>query len=379
MLSQISKDLFPDHSHIILYGATYSGKTYLATYINKILDTDTTIVFTGTPEAWSSYITHGADNFDENIKNIQDNCKKTGGHHLVVFDDFNGLINTQSNTALNELMTKGRHSGIRVLFLAHTTKAVGPTVRVNSRIFIAMSTIDLPEKKELASMALDNDFLKLDKYFQAAINDNEYNAIYVDKRKRDIHIIRAPQIQKRTISTDIEGTVLAQNSADTMYSSMGTGVQSTSQFGSKYAHNMVDNSNNIFNVDHSIRNDQRLLTSKVNQQIKQDEYSFELEMNMTRMFDEAVLLCFKPMLQDSDKERLSHAMNMYLKPTKKKFDIYNYNKGIPIFLKRYKDVQIENTDSIYEPFVNRGIDIIRNASDPTMWLKQGLDFYKNMR
>jgi hypothetical protein len=239
-----------------------------------------------------------------------------------------------------------------------------------------MCTIDTPEIKEMAAMALDNDFLKLNKCFQTAIQDNEFNAIYVDKRRRNIQMIRAPQVQNRTVPTDIEGSVMSQNSSDTMYSSMGTGVHAASQFGSKYAQNMVDNSNNIFNVDHSIKNDQRMMTSKVNQQIKQDEYAFELEMNMTRMFDEAVLLCYKPMIQDSEKERLALAMNMYLKPKKKKFDVYNYTKGIKPFLSRYKDIQIENNESVYEPVINRGIDIIRNASDPTTWIKHGMDMYK---
>jgi hypothetical protein len=374
-----------DVGHVLIYGQTYSGKTYFCKYFLKLLKPKDIYVFTTVPKEWQGYEVYTED-FDNNINTILTNTEKTPGSNfcdtIIIFDDFNKQINTQSNKKYNELFTSGRHKGIRVINLAHQAKAIGPTVRANVRYAIIMSSASQDEVDELAKICFDNDKIKLRKIVTMAVQENEYNAVVVDKNTRKFKAYLAPKKKKSNVPvSDGENEIirvipriekyreentfnktidiiphpdssLMQNpvgSIETMLPPTREPVGPLNQansFGTKYANNMIDNSNNNFNVDQRIQFNHLVETNIVKNEIRMQNLEFDKEYRVKQMLIQAVELIDKPRLYRTHEEKLliAQAMNMYLKP-KKLINDENYEKLIPLFMKRLTGRVIETKSS----------------------------------
>ena len=142
-----------EQGHILVYGQTMSGKTFFTKHILDVLKPDNIYVFTTTND-WTDY--NNYHNFNR-ISTILNEIEYSEGSNIIVFDDFNDQINTSTDKHYIELFTRGRHKNIRVINLAHNSKAIGPTVRANTRYVFMMSTINLEESNELAKIFYKNE------------------------------------------------------------------------------------------------------------------------------------------------------------------------------------------------------------------------------
>lgn len=420
--------------HCIVYGQTFSGKTYFTKHLIKQLNPDNVYVFTTSPHDWVGYETY--DNFENNIKNILVNSKasKDPNSHecknIVVFDDFNSEINTSQNKAYNELFTSGRHYGIRVINLAQQSKHIGPTVRSNARYIFIMAIVKEDELKKLADMFFNKDKFALKKITTSALKESKYACVMIDADSRQTSVYLAPVIKKSNIPkdeiiskeegihdhvsvipriTDLhnslhnslsktidvtppQGSALRETPSDAIFQ----GTQSYDQlrnlqtsFGNKYAQNMVDNSQNNFQIDYRIKNQQLIETNQIanqnrieinniNNQISYQNYLHEKKLNFMKEVDEVKKLLDQPhhTLTRDNKILIARVFNATLQPKKKQFTEFDYKVGIPYFMERFCKRKVEVKNNKILDVIENTVDIY-NSSNPIESVVTAVSLYKN--
>ena len=154
--------------HLLLYGETNSGKTTFAIKICEYLKPTKIFIYTGMPKCFKNKfknadIFEDFDNIKEIKKYIVDNHEDKD--YIILFDDFNDKINTQTNSEYIELFTKYRHYNTRIINLGHNVKMVGRTIRTNCRYIYIFSTINNNETiKDLAIQYFESNNKELEKY-----------------------------------------------------------------------------------------------------------------------------------------------------------------------------------------------------------------------
>ena len=206
--------MLDEPGHVLVYGETCSGKTTIATKICHYIQPTKIFVYTGVSKCYkniflNSEVFEDFDNIKEIKKYIVDNHEHN--NYIILFDDFNDKINTQTNTEYIELFTKYRHYNTRIINLAHSVKAVGRTIRTNCRYIYIFATINNNETiKDLALQYFESNNRELEKILKQARNENIYNVIYIDRRNSSFEIINANDI----IIKDIDIiTTLPENSS----------------------------------------------------------------------------------------------------------------------------------------------------------------------
>jgi adenylate kinase family enzyme len=344
--------MLEDFGHVLIYGETGGGKTTIATKICKYLNPTKIYIYTGVSKCYkhkfnNSEIFEDFDNIKDIKKYIIDTHEKN--NFIILFDDFNDKINTQTNTEYIELFTKFRHYNTRIINLAHSVKAIGRSVRLNCRYIYIFSTINNNETiKDLAVQYFDSNNKELEKILKQARNENFYNVIYLDRRIGSYEIINANDIKTTTFNVlaniPDNSTFLDKpdecnymgcklNDSNTSNAS-GLGVLN---FQKKAEKDFIDNSNNKITYNNTISSNQLI-------QSKKDQYEVKI-MSLHLEHKYSV---------EEKKERLK---NNLLNPNRSEIDIINIIKDLKYFAKVSIDVDKTNYLDYGMLFLKKNYDI----------------------
>ena len=339
--------MLEEQGHLILYGETGSGKTTIATKICNYLNPTKIFIYTGVSKCYKNIFTNSEifENFD-NIKEIKkyivDNHENNA--YIVLFDDFNDKINTQTNTDYIELFTKYRHYNTRVINLAHNVKAIGRTIRTNCRYIYIFSTINNNETiKDLAVQYFESNNKELEKILKQARCENIYNVIYIDRRSGSFEIINANDIIVKDVNVV---TTLPVNSSilnkpeDANYMGlppMQNNVNAQLNFQKKSDKDFIDNSNNKITYNNTITSNQLIQTKKDQYEVK--ILNLQLEHNFTI---------------EEKKERLK---NNLINPNRSEIDKMNIIRDLKYFAKIPVDIDSDNYLEYGMLFLQKNFDI----------------------
>ena len=357
-----------DFGHIIVYGDTNSGKTYYTKYLIKDIRPKKTYVFAGVMDQWLDIKTAGLYDTFDNIKEIVEYCKenknkvKRENKFIIVFDDFNKRINTQTNQDYLNLFTEGRHSGIRVINLAHHVQDIGPVVRNNAR-YIVFTKMPTDELKRIADLFYDGKYQEIVK---AQHNTKQYTVCVLDKRNKELQTDLACNTSDSEVLHVKDLEVLQVE--DSLYTSMperaplnispikheiftgNRGVNNTKNAGRDF----LDNSNNIFNT--AIKNEDKIMAVNNNHIINITKIRNEYECQRVKDSEETRYLIRKAWHTDAEIRKIIHTLNNELKPTRL-FNINNYKDGCILFMHKFgecytpptgNDDLIDTVGTLYE-------------------------------
>lgn len=387
---------FEKVAHMVVFGETFSGKTYYTKHLINKLNPTKIFVFTGSPHEWNDLIVNNVpanvytDSFDENTTKMIAECTEIMNTerlkpdfephcpHVVVFDDFNEEINTKTNELYKSLYTRGRHYGIRVINLAHQSHAIGPLARANARYIFILSSTSETELEELAGLFYGKMHLQLKNIASNAYAENKYNCIIIDKRTKQHVIDCAPRARdsNKTLANKFIGafdidldtelppaSALNQDPASAHY--MGVANPTLiSNFGTKTAHNMVDNSINNFNVNHNIKMKQLVESNNVHNEIKLQNLMFDVKLKLREDVLNVRDIIHKPFKTPQEKEKLVHVMNKTLRPSPP-FTTLDYEEGIPTFMNVYFKEKYNNKKPTVTSVVEKAGDLMLcNQNEP---------------
>lgn len=119
--------------HFIVYGKTGSGKTtFIKRYIQNNFNSKNVYIFCKQKEEWAGYENVYTNEDLEMLKDM-DNFKGTSSSkNLLLLDDMGNLIKQKD---VSEIFTKGRHSHIQIIVLAHKACDVDNKIRENIDVF----------------------------------------------------------------------------------------------------------------------------------------------------------------------------------------------------------------------------------------------------
>ena len=344
--------MLEDFGHVLIYGETGGGKTTIATKICEYLNPTKIYIYTGVSKCYkhkfnNSEIFEDFDNIKDIKKYIIDTHEKN--NFIILFDDFNDKINTQTNAEYIELFTKFRHYNTRIINLAHSVKAIGRSVRLNCRYIYIFSTINNNETiKDLAVQYFDSNNKELEKILKQARNDNFYNVIYLDRRISSYEIINADDI--KTSNVDVlcnipENSSILDNPEECNYMGCKLNESNTANasglgvlnFQKKADKDFIDNSNNKITYNNTISSNQLI-------QSKKDQYEVKI-MSLHLEHKYSV---------EEKKERLK---NNLLNPNRSEIDIINIIKDLKYFAKVSIDVDKSNYLDYGMLFLKKNYDI----------------------
>lgn len=392
-------------AHFIIFGETFSGKTYYTKYLlEEKIKPKKIFVFTASPHEWNRFrpdiTTIYEDNFDENANRImidhkaiideeRSQCIAVGKEYVshtpyvVLFDDFNEQINTKTNDIYKQLFTRGRHSGIRVINLAHTAKAIGPSARANAIMYVIMAATSDAEIEALAEMCFENNHTALKRACRAQYELNPFNVIIINKRKKTLNIdcAPAPVVNEHDINVVVDvppNAGVMQNPGQTMY----TGIAAPNiitNVGNKQAHNLYDNSQNNFNVNHEIKMTQMIESNNIHNQIKMENIIAD---HKARRLEDKLLvrdLCYSTYRTPEQKKLMVETFNRLLRPNPA-FNMSDYEEGIPPFLKKYFNEKFNpNSKQTAPNMLGRAADIYLAGSDPVSLVQAGMSFIQSSK
>lgn len=339
--------MLEDFGHVLIYGETGGGKTTIATKICDYLNPTKIYIYTGVSKCYkhkfkNSEIFEDFDNIKDIKKYIIDTHEKN--NFIILFDDFNDKINTQTNSEYIELFTKFRHYNTRIINLAHSVKAIGRSVRLNCRYIYIFSTINNNETiKDLAVQYFDSNNKELEKILKQARNDNIYNVIYLDRRIGSYEIINADDIKTSNVdvlSNTPENSSILDKPEECNY--MGCKLNESNTVGvlnfqKKADKDFIDNSNNKITYNNTISSHQLI-------QSKKDQYEVKI-MSLHLEHKYSV---------EEKKERLK---NNLLNPNRSEIDIINIIKDLKYFAKVSIDVDKSNYLDYGMLFLKKNYDI----------------------
>lgn len=394
--------------HVIIYGETNSGKTTCCKFIVNALRPKKIFVFTRTPEEYTRVYGYTprvyTDGFTENIKTTMEECRRdlpTDGAnnkypYIVILDDFNNAINTNTDPDYRELFTRGRHMGIQVINLAHNSRAIGTTARNNAGSIIIMACTSTSELEELARIFYDGKTKQLQRIAREAKERSPFAYLVLNKRTGVINIgvvephQREPRgktiepvhadttLAKRTptdvltdnaprgviydnthnnfnIDTHIDiplRSSLAQclpvfcdgvappiidrlPAPITTPSGMPIGTTPiTTNICSKTANQMVDNSTNNIVYTHNMKLNQMHETNITANEIKMANLIHQRQSDDLLIVFKTKELIYKSFKSHQEKEAILSSINYLLHPPRR-YSIIEYNTAVNAFLRRY--------------------------------------------
>jgi hypothetical protein len=402
-----------EFGHILVYGDTNSGKTYYTKYLISTLNFKKTYIYAGVPDQWQKDFSNVYDNFD-NIKEIVDVCKekkskvKRDNKFVIVFDDFNKRINTQTNQDYLNLFTEGRHAGIRVINLAHHVQDVGPSVRNNAR-FIVFTKMPDDELRRIAEIFYDKKYLEILRLLK---DTPEYTVGILDKRNKelltdiavlDIHDEEVKpkeetynkkdieQIIRSIISESNNGALVMKKEPEITQLQIDRPeiapltanlIEGVEQFesGKRVSFNVsknanrdfMDNSQTVYNT--AIKNESKIDIVNTNHIINMTKITNEYEAQRLKDKEETRYLIRKPWKSDIELKRVIHCLNNELQP-RIAFDMSNYEDGCIIFMHKFygEDYTPPDKDA---GIISKVGTMYESRNDPFSLFTLGLTFAK---
>jgi hypothetical protein len=421
--------------HFIIFGPTYSGKTHYAKHLITQLAPTKVFVFAGEPYQWAEPGFHVQDEaFEIAAVKIFEECseymKANRGKpdcaacpFLVIFDDYNEEINTSHNENYKKLYTKGRHSGIRVINMAHFTRAIGPVARTNVRYISFMCTTPDDEVKLIADAWFDKDYFSLKRKVKTCLQSSRYNVLVIDRITKSVNVSKAPaplptpstavtvpsndnNVQDRIAknmqtlmnmptsfrehSATKEVTVpdnasIFTNPESLLVDNIGSGpsvgdtnVGGTLNVGNKSAHNMLDQSNNVFNIDHRIKMDQRVESNNINNQMKMQNVKVNNTITLYQHVHDTRDLIYKPFKTQEEITKIIYVLNRTLRPNIK-YTVRDYKEGIPIFLKHYFQEHYDEDEESEDELEDKILNVAVTGFDTMSIAAQAIGMFKNIR
>lgn len=350
---------YEEVAHMIVFGETFSGKTYYTKHLLRTLNPEKIFVFTGSPHEWIGYNTF-TDSFEENATKLIEQCTEKMNEYrlqpnyikcpfVVVFDDFNEEINTKSNELYKTLYTRGRHFGMRIINLAHSSHAIGPLARANARYIFILASTSNNELEKLAELFCNRNHYRLKQIVQNAFQQSQYNCVVIDKRTQQHAIDHA------TVDVDVtvpQSAGIFTNPSEVGYHGVtnplvGAQPSVTTQIASKTANNMIDNSINNFNINHNVKMQQLIEANNIHNDIKMQNLVFQNTYKMKEDVLNVRELVYKPFKSPQEKDYITQVFNKTLTPSPP-FTIMDYEEGIPMFMETYFKESYKNSSNVLE-------------------------------
>lgn len=393
-----------ESGHMAIYGPTESGKTrYAKTLITNVLKPHNLIVFLGSiDKSWDCFalptVLEGVDwvmkcsvydSFDDNIEKILDDCiaEHAEGHKtVIVFDDFNNKINTQTNTRYIELFTQGRHAGIRVINMSQTGVGIGKASRGNIRYVALLHTSNIEFVRSL-SIYLNNNFAKLSEYMDSVAGTR--NVVLIDTKNQDVvidnsenyaprngQLVPAAHVQNGGYGEgDIYNRMMGEfgldpglrngGYGDRNGSSNRTGNDTVGNVGSVGTKNVMNNGvyndNSQINFQNNIEIKKRIELNKAEQNITVANYKFQRRMKMMSEKDELYDMLMKYARTQEEFARCVTLLTQFCKLDKNTI-LCNFSHYAQKFLDHYYPGAKYTVRSKLVDVVSNNRDVITNPN-----------------
>ena len=367
---------FEANGNIILYGGTSTGKTIFQKYLTQLYikegkyTIDDVYIFTTNRYQWESYNQENIfEEWGENVKVIKNKVVKGSKRGLLLFDDFNNEINVNYDKQYNDLMTRSRHYGIKIITLGHTPTSVGKATRESALYAITGFSSNVDFIKEMSKYYYSNQNHLLLKLLREASTMGKYTMLVINKRdgttffdKADLSI--AEPEKQFSISDENRGTrdlVKSFKSDEDKVSSFsscnpssenrqhGIGnagvIANRNNYGLDQSHNY-----NNYHIDNKIAIQQRYEDNRVNNELKLINYNANKKLEIIKQKDELKDLCFRPFKEEDDINRQIFLLNRLCSVSC--VNRNNINKWSKVFLEHnFPEVKF-NPDSNFKKISN---------------------------
>ena len=284
--------------HICLYGGTNTGKTYFMKYLtNKYLEAkkyamDDVYVFTTNAYQWEDY--KNVYEEWEKLKEVKNKILKTTKKGLILLDDFNNNVDTIHDKQYNDLFTRGRHMGIRVITVAHKPTSIGKDARESLLYAITGFSSNVEYISELSKYYFSNQSGLLIKLLKEGQQKGRYTMIVINKQ---------------TGETITDKAVLENNEKIEAVPAAQNGITAQSFVNTKSCVN--DNSTNMtnYNINNQIAIKQRYEDNRVNNDLRKINYEAQKDLETYKQKDECYDLCMKWNKDENDITRLVFLLN----------------------------------------------------------------------
>lgn len=339
--------------HIIIYGKSFSGKTFYAKHLLSVIKPIKTFIFAGVVKQWSEY----PRVYDEKaqIKKVVIKAGKAFQNYPInttpfalVLDDFNEQLNTSKDNDYNMLFTQGRHKGLRIINLSHECNGIGPTARGNVRYIIIMSSTPEGQIERIATTWFRGRTAYLKNKVREAYKENKYSAVWIDLETEILQIDVAPEIKKEkqiVVKTpritpqfqeiqEFNGFENQEENPELInphIPAIPTAVNSNMTIGSKAATNMVDNSSNSFNIDYKVSAQQKVEINQINNRLKIQNIKVDARIKLVQTVHETRDLIDRPYKAPEDISKIVWTYNRVLRPSIP-FTAVDWHEGTQAFL-----------------------------------------------
>jgi hypothetical protein len=305
-----------EYGHVGVFGSTGSGKT---TYIKYMLDNlnserDSTHVYSTTGYQWkdvTDLVYESFDNIGDVVSSSNKKFKDSGTKTFIIFDDFNEVINTQTDKRYIALFTHGRHAGIVVINGGHTPTSMGAKARKNLKYSVIMNTSDMETLSSLSQYYLLGNTDKLIR----AMDDkpDKFTAVVIEN-------------ETRSIKYDKAGSFSNSNNR-------GGGVNN--EIGNKSFNdcNVMDQSSTNYNINQNIEIKNMIEANDIKNQLSMVNYKHRLEMKKMESQEELKNLILKFAKTRQDQSRMVSLLNVFI--TNYDVTISNAHKYITPFMSHY--------------------------------------------
>ncbi len=376
--------------HFIVFGPTGSGKTQYTKHLLDQLKPEKIYVFAGEPSQWMNnnnqkkYLVQ-TDPFQTACENIisygSDKMAKKRAEGssvdpflVVVFDDYNDEINTAHDENYKKFYTQGRHMGIRVINLAHYTRAIGPVARANAKYVAVMCTTPEDEIKSIADIWYNKNHIALNRVAKTACDKNPYSVVLFNRTTKVVDVVVAPN---NVISHTVDVPLTNNHSLNMDPSMMGYNMVGgpTLFLGNKSAHNMVDTSTNNFNIDHNVRIEQKIQSNQINMDLKFQNVKTTNTINLYQDMHDVHDLAHKSWNTPEEIQKIVYCLNRSLRPNPP-FTIHDYQEGLPEFERVFFDnnnysVSNNKTDKI----ISKAGNMLLATNNPLLLVSEALSLF----
>jgi ABC-type oligopeptide transport system ATPase subunit len=353
-----------EYGHIGVFGGSGSGKS---TYMKRMLqefraDPADVYVYTTTGYQWTDCSNNIYDDFG-NIGTIVAKINKTKADKkgYIIFDDFNEVLNTQSDQQYIALFTAGRHAGVCVINGAHTPTSMGAKARKNLKYSVIMNTNDMETIAALSNFYLLGDKEKL---LHALENKpNKYAAIVIDNETRKLKYDDAADHKDDNQANNRNGTGNVGNM------SMGNTSQNYNDC------NVMDNSinNSNYNINQSIEIKNMIEANNLKNELSIINYQHRLKLKKMERQEELKNLILKFGKSRDDKMRIASLMNIFI--TNYTVTVGNYEEYIEPFMDNYyPEIGYKKEQSLYNSLLDNNLTDLYNGDTNALMMTNAIKY-----
>lgn len=297
-----------EYGHVGVFGATGSGKTTYIKHILKQLDIpkERIYIYTTTGYQWDDVgeVFDDFGNIGELVSKINKN--KHVGKSVLIFDDFNEVINTQTNPKYIGLFTHGRHAGIIVINGAHAPTSMGSKARKQLKYTAIMNTSDMEILSSLSQYYLLGDTDKLIKSMDN--KPDKFTAVVIENETRKLHWDKANSKTTGNIKNNI---------GNKEYTDC----------------NVMDQSNNNYTVNQNIEIKNMIEANTIKNELSIVNYKHKLEIKKLESQEELKNLILKFGKTRHDYNKMVSLLNTFI--TNRPITHVNFTSYIQPFMTHY--------------------------------------------